>query len=110
MLRDELLKQLLALPAGANIGIQIGDAHLDIADVMPWGDEGFVDLCCDLADLRDVLMEWGVPADKRDRLVAAARSDGNRTHRSVMAEILAPELVAEFRCGPGRWFLPGAPP
>jgi hypothetical protein len=70
MLRDQLLKQLSALPSDAVIGVQIGNEHLDVTDVTPWGDEGFVDLQCDPADLRDVLMEWGLPAHKRQQLVA----------------------------------------
>jgi hypothetical protein len=71
MLRDELINKLSALPEGANIGVQIGTEHLDVTDITPWGDEGFVDLQCDAADLRDVLLMWGLPADKRDELVGS---------------------------------------
>jgi len=71
MLRDELLKQLSALPEDANIGVQIGNEHLDVTNLTPWGDEGFVDLQCHTADLRDVLLAWGLPADKRDELVGS---------------------------------------
>jgi hypothetical protein len=69
MMRDELLEQLSAFPADANIGVRIGDSHLDITDLTPWGDEGFVDLQCHAADLRDVLLEWGLPVRKREQLV-----------------------------------------
>lgn len=69
MMRDELIKQLSDLPADATIGVQISDAHLDIVDLKPWGDEGFVDLQCDAVDVRDVLREWGLPAGKRVQLV-----------------------------------------
>jgi len=75
MLRDELLKQLSALPANAIIGVRIGDGHLDVTDLAPRGDQGFVDLQCHPADLRDVLMEWGLPTNKRDELVPAASAE-----------------------------------
>jgi hypothetical protein len=71
MMRDELLKHLSALPADANIGVRIGDGHLDITDVAPWGDEGFVVLRCHAPDVRDVLMEWGLPDPVCEHLVAA---------------------------------------
>ncbi|MEV6842583.1 hypothetical protein [Actinoplanes sp. NPDC051411] len=37
MKRSELLRRILALPADADIGVQIGDDHLDISDVVAWG-------------------------------------------------------------------------
>ena len=70
MLRDDLLRQLSALPADADIGVRIGDQHLDVTDLAPWGDEGFVDLRCHPADLGDVLLEWGLPARRRRQLLA----------------------------------------
>jgi len=78
MLRDELLKQLSTLPADTNIGVQIGDQHLDVTDLTPWGDEGFVALQCHAGDLRDVLVEWGMPAHKREEVVAAVAVEGKR--------------------------------
>jgi hypothetical protein len=57
MMRDDLVAQLAALPGNADIGIRIGDDQLDIADLEPWGDGGFVALTCSPADLRDVLRE-----------------------------------------------------
>lgn len=64
MMRDELLKQISALPADADIGIRIGEDHVDIADLASWGDGNFVALTCHSADLRDVLSEWGLPASR----------------------------------------------
>jgi len=71
MMRDELLKRISALPANADIGVRIGDGYLDITDLAPWGDQGFVNIQCHAADIRDVLKEWGVPARKREELAAA---------------------------------------
>jgi len=78
MMRDDLLNQISALPPDADIGIQIGDDHLDIADVVPWGDDGFAALKCHSGDLRDVLTEWGLPANQRERLVLGRRSEQPR--------------------------------
>jgi hypothetical protein len=49
--------------------VRIGDDHVDVTALTPWGDEGFVDLECHAADPRDVLLEWGLPARKREQLV-----------------------------------------
>jgi hypothetical protein len=67
MMRDELLKQIAALRPDADVGIQIGDDHLDIAGLVPWGNGGFVALKCHSADLRDVLVEWGLSAGQREK-------------------------------------------
>jgi hypothetical protein len=69
MKRDELVQQLSDLPPDTDIGIQIGDDHLDIADLVPWGNGGFVALKCHSGDLRDVLSEWGLPAIRHARLL-----------------------------------------
>jgi hypothetical protein len=58
MRRRELLQRIAALPADADIGVQIGDDYLDIADVVAWGDGAFGALQCDRADLRDLLAAW----------------------------------------------------
>jgi hypothetical protein len=57
--RDELLERISALPANVDIGIQVGEEHLDIVDVCPWGDGTFVALKCHAPDIRDVLLDWG---------------------------------------------------
>ncbi|MEV8504651.1 hypothetical protein AB0368_07460 [Actinoplanes sp. NPDC051475] len=57
MMRDDLVEQLAALPPDTDIGIRIGEDHVDIADLVPWGDGGFVALVCSPADLRDVLLD-----------------------------------------------------
>ena len=72
MMRDELLQRIAALPAGADVGIQVGDDHLDIADVVAWGNDSFGALRCHPNDLRDLLLAWGVPAELRYRLGAGA--------------------------------------
>ena len=69
MTRDELVKRLSALPPEAEIDIQIGAEHLDVADIVPWGDENFVALVADPIDLRDVLVMWGVPPRRRNLLI-----------------------------------------
>ena len=71
MVRDELMKQLAALPPDALIGVRLGDQHLDVVELVPWGDRGFVDLKCHPGDLRDVLTEWELPAQQRESLVEA---------------------------------------
>lgn len=58
MMRDELLQQIATLPASADVGIQIGDDHLDIVDVVAWGDGGFGALRCNANDYRDLLLAW----------------------------------------------------
>jgi hypothetical protein len=55
MTRDELLKLLSALPGNVDVGIQFGDDHLDITDLIP-GDGEFATLRCHSADLCDVLV------------------------------------------------------
>jgi hypothetical protein len=55
MMRDELIQQIAKLPADADVGIQIGDEHLDIAEVIAWGDGGFGALRCHPNDLHDLL-------------------------------------------------------
>jgi hypothetical protein len=41
MKRRELLQRIAALPPDADVGVQIGDDHLDISDVVAWGDGTF---------------------------------------------------------------------
>jgi hypothetical protein len=72
MKRDDLLAHLASLPADTDIGIQIGEAHLDISKVTTWGEDAFVALECDRSDLRDVLTEWGISAGRREELVNRA--------------------------------------
>ena len=55
MMRDELLRRIGALPVEADVGIQIGDDHLDIVDVIGWGDGEFGAIRCDQNDFRDFL-------------------------------------------------------
>jgi hypothetical protein len=68
MMRDELLHWIAALPADSDVGVQIGDDHLDIAEVIRWGDGTFGALRCQSNDLRDMLMEWELPLNVRERL------------------------------------------
>lgn len=70
MMRDELLQQIAALPADADVGVQIGDDHLDIADVLTWGG-GFGALRCHPNDLRDLRLAWGLPGDPVPRTVGS---------------------------------------
>ena len=79
MRRDELLKQLSTLPPDTDVGIQIGADHLDIADLVSWGEGGFAALMCHSDDLRDVLLEWGLPTLQREQVIAV--QSGN--HRSA---------------------------
>jgi len=65
MMRDELMQQIATLPADTDVGIQIGDDHLDIAEVIAWGDGRFGALRCHPNDLRDLLASQGV--DDRER-------------------------------------------
>lgn len=68
MMRDELLQWIAALPEDSDVGVQIGDEHLDITEVVAWGDSSFGALQCHSGDLRDLLVAWELPRDLRDRL------------------------------------------
>jgi hypothetical protein len=68
MMRDELLQQISALPPDTDIGIQVGCDHLDIVDLVPWGGGEFVALKCHSSDLRDMLMQWGIPKQQQQRI------------------------------------------
>lgn len=68
MIREELLRRIAALPVGTDIGVQVGGGRLEIADFVPWGDGRFVALKCHTGDLQDLLREWEVPHDLRERI------------------------------------------
>ena len=68
MKRDELLLQISALPPDTDIGIQVGGDHLDIADLVTWGEGGFVALKCHSPDLRDMLVHWGISKKLRKQI------------------------------------------
>jgi hypothetical protein len=87
-MRDDLLKQISALPPDADIGIQIGDDHLDIGDLVPWGEGGFVALRCHSGDLRDVLSEWDLPDHQRVRLLP-----GQQTSSSEVRGLTGKETI-----------------
>lgn len=74
MMRDELLRWIAALPADSDVGVQIGDEPLDIADVIRWGDGTFGALRCRSSDLRDMLVAWELPPDLRERLASSGTS------------------------------------
>jgi hypothetical protein len=80
MMRNELLQRIAALPADADVGIQIGDDHLDIAEAIAWGDGGFGALSCHSSDLRDLLLAWGLPSDLRERLAPGAGAVTTKVH------------------------------
>jgi hypothetical protein len=77
MMRDELLEQIAALPADADVGVQIGDDHLDIASVTPWGDGSFGALRCHPGDLRDLMLAWDLSSDQRERLAPGTSTASN---------------------------------
>jgi len=68
MTRDELLQLIAAVPAGTDIGIQLGNEHLDIVDLVPWGDGQFIALKCHPTDLRDLLLAWELPREQRKQI------------------------------------------
>jgi hypothetical protein len=68
MRRHELLQRIAALPEDADIGVQIGGEHLDISDVVTWGDGTFGALQCHRADLRDLFLTWKLPGEVIERL------------------------------------------
>jgi hypothetical protein len=86
MLRHELMRLIAALPADADVGVQIGDETLDIADVVPWGDGAFAALRCHPGDLRDLLADWRLPLDLRRRVLPGGAGE---------------ELSAEIAAFPG---------
>jgi len=89
--------------------VQIGDQHVDATGLLPWGDEGFVDILCYAPDLAEVLTEWNLPAHQRKRIVAAANNVSPPEQRSVMAELLTAQETMDLQREPGRWLLPGTP-
>lgn len=74
MMRDELLQWIAGLPEGSDVGVQIGDDHLDIAEVIRWGDGTFGALRCQSSDLRDMLVAWELPLDVRERVAPSSAS------------------------------------
>jgi hypothetical protein len=70
MMRDELLRHLIALPPEADIVMEIGKVHIEIAGLVYRGDRANTTLLPHLADLRDALVEWGIPAGKTTELIA----------------------------------------
>jgi hypothetical protein len=70
MKRRELLQRIAALPPDADVGVQIGDDHLDISDVVAWGEGAFGALRCHRGDLRDLIRAW--KADNASRGESAA--------------------------------------
>ena len=68
MERDELIRRITALPVGTDVGVELGEAQLDIADVAVRPGTPYGVLRCLNADVRDVLAEWGLPESLRDRL------------------------------------------
>jgi hypothetical protein len=67
MMRDTLLRRILALPQGVDVGVRIGEHSLDIIDVVAWGDGEFGGLQCDPRDLRDVAAEMELVRDDSSR-------------------------------------------
>ncbi|RSM58057.1 hypothetical protein DMB66_30630 [Actinoplanes sp. ATCC 53533] len=74
MMRDELLQRIAALPADSDVGVQIGDDHLDIAEVIRWGNGTFGALRCHSSDLHDMVVAWELPQDLRERLLPGGAS------------------------------------
>lgn len=81
MRRDELLERLRALPAGVDVGVKVGGGHVDIADVVRWGDGRFGAVMCHLVDLNDLLIERGLSASQRRRVVSEEEDEGDRASR-----------------------------
>lgn len=75
MMRDELLQRIAALPPDCDVGVQIGDDHLDIADVIPWGDGAFGALRCHSSDVRDMLLARKLPPDLREQPSVASTAN-----------------------------------
>jgi hypothetical protein len=80
MMRDELLQRITALPSDSDVGVQIGDDHLDITEVVPFGDGTFGALRCHSRDLRDMLVAWELPRDLRDRLAPGDTPESTEGH------------------------------
>jgi hypothetical protein len=75
--RDELLKRISAVPVGMDIGVKIGDGYLDVVGIEPWANGKFMALVCHSADLRDLLLEWRMPTELRDRIAPARQQDSD---------------------------------
>ena len=61
-------------------------------------------------------MRWweaGTPVSDRDDLAEVFRDEHleqEPEERSVMRELLGPEVADLYEIAPGRWYLPGTPP
>ncbi len=68
MKRDELLQKISALPPDTDIGVEVGGDHLDITEIVLWGNGDFAALKCNSHDLCDMLQQWGIPKWQRGRI------------------------------------------
>jgi hypothetical protein len=71
MMRNDLLQQISSLPSDADIGIEVGGEHVDIAGLAPATEGGLVVLRCHLPDVLDMLAEWGIPKQQREQIASA---------------------------------------
>jgi hypothetical protein len=58
-------------------------------------------------------MRWWEPDasdDEQAEVFRDERLEREPERRSVMAELLGPEVAARYEIAPGRWYLPGTPP
>ena len=69
MFRDEMVRQLVELPVNADVLLQLGDGHVEIAGLAYRETEPASVLLPHQPDIRDVL------ADYRARAAVAARDD-----------------------------------
>lgn len=82
MMRDELLQRIAALPENSDVGVQIGDDHLDITEVVAWGDGTLGALRCHTSDVRDMVAAWELPRDVRDRLTSSGAPGWEKDHEA----------------------------
>ena len=84
MRKAELLRQILALPEGADIGMRLGEHSLNITNVSAatGGGGESAGVHCDLGDLRDVMAAWKLTPSQINRLVPEPEPE-----RDVMVRI-----------------------
>jgi hypothetical protein len=78
MLREELLEQIGGLPAGTEVGIQLGGELFGIENLheMPADGETFGMLTCSMADFRSMLHDWGYGPEQIDLIMAGEWAGG----------------------------------
>ena len=90
MMKTELLRQILALPEQADIGMRLGEHSLNITNVS--GGES-ASVHCDLGDLRDVMAAWKLTPSQINQLVPEQEPEPESDVTVKIADAVADSLA-----------------